>query len=470
MCYFYRPTPKPPMIQQIIKHSICIFLSMSYLSSQAQVVEYTMPEETAEHEGTWLQWPHNDLYGPWYIDDVEQTFVDMTNALQSGEAVHIKAKDSTELTRIIGVLNTASVPMSNIDFYIHPTDDVWSRDNGPVFVYNQNDDLTIIDWGFNGWGLDTPYSNCDIIPESVGADLGLSVIDLNGVVLEGGAIEHDGNGTMIATRSSITHTSRNPSLSEGQIEDSITTYLGITNFVWLDGVYGIEITDMHIDGFVKFVNDSTIVTMDSTDLVSWDVSGPDISTLYNATNTGGSAYNYIILPLTQNDVVTTYNDNLGYKAYVNYYIGNDVVLVPTYNDPNDAGALTTLQGIYPNRTVTGVDVRNLYAYGGMIHCVTQQQPVDLHTIGLNEIDFNQFQFYPNPSEDFTIMQHSIASYHDLKIEIRNSLGQLVKTVSESNTEHEIRINTAGINSGIYYYNILIDGLNVHTQKVSINKK
>ena len=459
------------MIEYILKFSIYLILPLSCLSLKAQTVQYIMPEETNEHEGTWLQWPHNDLYGPWYIDDIEPTFVAMTNALQSGENVHIIAKDSTELSRVINVLNSTGVPLGNIDFYVHPTDDIWSRDNGPMFVYDQNDNISIIDWGFNGWGLDTPYSNCDIIPESVGGDLGIPVIDLNGVVLEGGAIEHDGNGTMIATRSSITHTSRNPNLSEAQIEDSITRYMGITKFIWLDGVYGLEITDMHIDGFVKFANDTTIVTMDSTDLLYWDVIGADINTLYNATNNGGDAYNYVTLPLTQNNVVTSYNDNLGYKvSYVNYYIGNDVVLMPTYNDPMDASALAILQAVYPNRTVVGVDVRNLYAYGGMIHCVTQQQPVDLNAIGLNELDLNQFRFYPNPSEDYTMIKYSIQSNQLLTIEVYNSLGQLVKTVAQNSNKNKIKINNAGINSGVYYYNLLINGLKVHTQKIIINRK
>ena len=348
-------------------------------------VEYSMPEEIEEHEGTWLQWPHNNLYGPWFIDDVEPTFIAMTSALQSSENVHIVTTDSIELTRVINVLNGASIPMGNIDFYVHPTDDVWSRDNGPMFVYSQSDELTIIDWGFNGWGLDTPYSNCDIIPQSIGSDISIPVVDLNSVVLEGGAIEHDGNGTMIATRSSITHSSRNPTLTEQQIEDSLTRYMGITQFVWLDGVYGLELTDMHIDGFVKFADENTIVTMDSLDLINWDVPSGDITTLYNATNTGGSAYNFLILPLTQNNVVTTYSDDLGYKgSYVNYYIGNDVVLVPTYNDPMDANAIAILQAFYSNRTVVGVDVRDLYAYGGMIHCVTQQQPIDLNAVSIEE--------------------------------------------------------------------------------------
>jgi agmatine deiminase len=185
----------------MFKIYLLVIMMIIGLYTKAQTVAYTMPEETEEHEGTWIQWPHNYLYGPWYRDDVKSTFIEMTDALQSGENVHIIANDSTELAYIIDVLATANVPFTNIDFFVHQTDDVWSRDNGPMFVYNESNELTILDWGFNGWGSDAPYAKCDVIPQSVGTDLSLPVINLNSVVLEGGAIEHDGHGTMMATRS-----------------------------------------------------------------------------------------------------------------------------------------------------------------------------------------------------------------------------------------------------------------------------
>jgi agmatine deiminase len=358
-------------------------LSIQQAAAQAT---YIMPAEEAKHEGTWLQWPHNYLYGPWYRDDVEPSWVAMTAALQAGEKVHIIAYDSTELNHIKSVLNQASVPMGNIDFFIYKTDDVWVRDNGPIFVYDNNNNLVVLDWGFNGWGNDTPFSLCDSIPFQVSRDLSLPRVDLSAMVLEGGAIEHDGNGTMMATRSSVTHSSRNPNLTEAQIEQYLTNYMGFTKFIWLDGVYGLEITDMHIDGFARFANDSTIVTMNRADLIYWDVPAADIDTLFSASDVDGNAYAFSYLPLTQNDVVTTYGKNLGYKgSYVNYYIGNKVVLVPTYNDPNDSLAVQLVQNLYPNRTAIGVDVRNLYEYGGMIHCVTQQQPINLNPVGVNEI-------------------------------------------------------------------------------------
>lgn len=115
--------------------------------------------------------------------------------------------------------------------------------------------------------------------------------------------------------------------------------------------------------------------MQANDLAIWELTDKDINTLYDATNIAGQSYNYVVLPLTQNNVITTYGKDLGYQgSYVNYYITNDKVLVPNYNDPNDAKANAIVQTLYPGRKVVGIDVRNLYANGGMVHCVTQQQP------------------------------------------------------------------------------------------------
>jgi len=447
-------------------------MTISYMTANTQTIQYTMPEETEEHEGTWIQWPHNYLYGPWYKDDVTPTFVAMTNALQASEKVHIIAYDSTEYFFIVNELNTASVSLTNIDFFIHQTDDVWSRDNGPMFVYDQNNDLTILDWGFNGWGFDTPYSKCDIIPQSVSTDIGVPRIDLSGMVLEGGAIEHDGNGTMMATRSSVTHSSRNPSLTEAQIEDTLTTYMGITKFIWLDGVYGQDITDHHIDGFVKFANDSTIVTMDSTNLDYWYLNGAEITTIHNATNANEEPYDIVIVPLTQNDVLTTIGTNLGLKgSYCNYYIGNDVVLVPTYNDPNDATAINIIQGVYTNRTVVGIDVRNLYEYGGMIHCITQQQPVDLNTTGLLEqsTPFQLLQNSPNPFDQFTTITFSIDGNPSVTLDIYNTLGQNVATLTPYNGEQKVVLSASDFEDGIYFYTLKANGQVIGSKKMIVNK-
>jgi agmatine deiminase len=447
---------------------IIIFLSMINTNSFSQFV---MPEETIEHEGTWLQWPHHYTYGMFYRNSLDDTWVEMTSALVSSEKVHIIAYNTTERDRIITLLNNASVPMTNIDFYIHENDDVWVRDNGPMFVYDTNNNLTILDWGFNGWGNDAPYSKCDVIPTSISNDLTLPVVDLSVMVLEGGAIEHDGNGTMMATRSSITHSSRNPELTESQIEDYLSTNMGISNFIWLNGVYGSEITDMHIDGFVKFANDSTIVTFNNSDLQYWGLSLQDIDTLLNAKNINGVAYNFVIVPLTQNNVTTAYGNQLDYKgSYCNYYIANSIVLVPNYNDPNDAVANSIIQGLYPSRTVIGIDVRNLYENGGMIHCVTQQQPINQNTSSINTIEKSGIkigEIYPNPTNAFSTIKIILQEESSVEIIIFDIQGKKIVSKDEILPvgKSEIEINTSGFKNGIYTYLIKVNDEKIKSDKL-----
>jgi agmatine deiminase len=337
---------------------------------------YTMPEESEQHEGTWLQWPHHYQYGIAYRNSLDSTWVTMTKELATSEKVHLIAYDQVEKDRIIALLNTENVSMTNIDFNIYKTDDVWTRDNGPIYVRDKNGSLVIQDWGFNGWGNKAEYQNCNSIPSKIATAQGKTVVDINSIMInEGGAVEIDGHGTLMACKSSILNSNRNPEMTQEQAEDIFYQYLGVSNFIWLDGQAGLEITDQHIDGFARFGNANTIVTMDQTDLLNYDVIQSDIDKLYNAKNKDGVAYSFLKVPLTQNNVITTAGKNLGYKgSYVNYYISNNKILVPNYNDPNDVTANGIIQTLYPTRTVVGIDVRNLYENGGMIHCVTQQQP------------------------------------------------------------------------------------------------
>lgn len=449
--------------------TILLLMSNTYSYSQ-----YVMPEETSKHEGTWLQWPHHYTYGTFYRNSLDNTWVEMTKALVSSENVHIVAYNTTEKARIIALLNSANVSLTNVDFFIHENDDVWVRDNGPVFVYDANDNLTILDWGFNGWGNDTPYAKCDLIPTKLSHDLSIPAIDLSAMVLENGALEIDGNGTMMATRSSITHLSRNPDLTESEIEEYLKSYLGIKNCIWLDGVYGIELTDMHIDGFMKFANDSTIVTMNTADLLEWDIPQSDIDKLFNATDINNEPYKFKYLPLTQNNVSTVYGNALGYKgSYCNYYIANTAVLVPNYNDPNDDVANAILQDIYPNRTVIGIDVRNLYENGGMIHCVTQQQPIDLNTTSINTIGkerVNISKIYPNPVKANSTIEIDLKKDSYIAISIFDITGKKVKSIDSTKCLagiNNIELNANNLQSGIYTCVILVDGISVESNKLIV---
>lgn len=336
---------------------------------------YKMPEEAAPHEGTWLQWPHEFQYGKSYRNRLDATWVAMTQALVTGEKVHLMVYDQDEQERVMELLQTANVPMANVDFTISPTDDVWVRDNGPIFVKDKNGQLVMQDWGFNAWGNKAAYENCNRIPAVIAGRSGIQRIDLNNVMInEGGSVELDGHGTLMACKSAVLNDNRNPGMSQQEAEALFTKYLGATRFIWLEGKAGLDITDMHIDGFARFANSNTIITMSEEDLDYWQVPQPDIRTLYQATNGAGKAYQYIKVPLTKNNVVTTYGKNVGKGSYINYYIANNMVLVPNYNDPNDAVANKIIEGLYPGRKVIGIDCRNLFANGGMVHCVTQQQP------------------------------------------------------------------------------------------------
>lgn len=444
---------------------------------------YTMPAESLPHEGTWLQWPHQYEYGMTYRNRLDATWVAMTNALISGEKVHIIAYNSTEQTRITNLLVAANVALTNVDFRVFPTNDVWIRDNGPIFVRDSQGYLNIEDWGFNGWGGKFNSNLCNPIPTSIATVIGIPSINLNSTMtLEGGAYELDGNGVFLACKSSILSQSppnsvRNPGMTESQAEVILSQRLGVTKFIWLDGFTGTpDITDAHIDGFAKFANDSTLLTMNNTDLNYWGLSANDILTLYAASNAANVPYNIVYLPLTQNNVVTTYGNNLGYKgSYCNYYIGNTVVLVPNYNDPNDSIANSIIQGIHPGRTVIGIDVRNLYENGGMVHCVTQQQPVASLGTGfhnnLNE-KIKVGKISPNPFNQSTTLSFSLDKNADIELIIFNSLGQIVfrKTNSKFTAgSHTIRINAEDFKNGIYSFMLKIDNNNYSQGSMIVQK-
>ena len=299
----------------------------------------------------------------------------MTKALILNEKVHIIVYNQDEQQRVIKLLEQAQVKLDHIDFTIQPTDDVWVRDNGPIYVKNKDGKILIEDWGFNGWGEKATYINCNKIPSEIALKQNIEKVDLNKTMInEGGSIEIDGNGTLLACKSSILNDNRNPGLTQKEAENIFTKYLGVQNFIWLDGKAGLDITDMHIDGFARFADSSTIVSMHEEDLLYWQVPTSDIKTLKNAVNQHALAYKFVEIPLTKNEVTTTYGKNVGKASYINYYIANQVVLVPNYNDPNDKIANEILQKLYPERKIIGIDCRNLFANGGMVHCVTQQQP------------------------------------------------------------------------------------------------
>jgi len=345
-------------------------------TSSAAGVIYTITNENEPHDATWLQWPHQYQYGAIYSKRLDATWVEMTAALANSERVNIIVYDETEKVRVINMLKTANVVMTNVTLKIMPTDDFWIRDNGPFFVRNKNGDLTLEDWSFNGWGKKAKFTNCDQIPAKIAADQTLPLIDLNAVLtIENSSIQMDGFGTMMATKSSILNNNRNTGKNQSQVEQILKKNIGATHFIWLKGTSSVDNTDFHIDSFARFANDSTIVTMENEDLMEWKVPDTDIEVINNASNEIGKPYTFLKLPLTKKSIITAYGKNMGYKgSYVNYYVANTVVLVPNFNDDNDIVANDLIQTLYPNRKVIGIDIRNLFATGASIHNVCREQP------------------------------------------------------------------------------------------------
>jgi len=335
---------------------------------------YHFPHEGLEHEGTWLQWPHDYTYDG-TRDAYEPIWIEMTRGLVKGENVHLIVYNEKEKEHVKDLLEKENIDMSKVDFYVFPTDDVWVRDNGPIFVYDEEDNLVVQNWQFNGWGNKAPYAKDNSIPTKISEAIGISKLDID-MVMEGGALELDGNGTCISTLSCVNNDNRTADFTIEEIEEYITKYYGVTNFIWLDGVAGMDITDNHIDGMIKFYDNKTIIATPEFNPEHLDFLEDDEDTqkLLKAKNINGEPYEFVFLPSTKNDVVKIEGEWMK-GSYLNFYVGNKVVLVPNYNDPNDKVANKILQDLYINREVIGIDVRDLFADGGMIHCVTQQQPI-----------------------------------------------------------------------------------------------
>lgn len=361
------------------------------------MVEYTFPGEWEEHEGTWLIWPHNyGIITPEYVDMIDDMWVTMTKALNTGEMVHIVAYNQAEQTHISGLLANAGVDMSQVDFTIAETDQFWARDCGPMFVADSEGLPAIIDWGYNGYGRmdkfgpDVPedllwempefvreeymgnYVKDDVLSSTIAMAMNVNSVDVNGFILEGGAIETDGRGTIITTESCILNENRNPGMTRHEAELYFKKYMGMTNVIWLKGSPDEDITDGHIDGLMRFADANTIVTMTEEDYYeTYDYTPKgDYRKVINAKNVDGERYNIVTLPITE-DIV----EWLGWRAnYLNYYAGNKVVLVPVYEDVMDAEALRILGQIYPDKEIIPINGDILAVIGGGIHCVTQQQP------------------------------------------------------------------------------------------------
>ena len=327
-----------------------------------------MPAEWAEHAATWISWPSDDELWFGHLEPVRREFAELIKTIARFEPVHVLVRDDEAhqdaTTRLAGV--------GGLTFHKIPLDDVWFRDNGPIFI-KREEDLSFVNWIFNSWGEKFNWHKDNEAPEAVAEYLDIAHWDVN-VVMEGGSLEVNGLGLCMTTKQCLLEEKRNPDLTPEQLEGYLKDYLGITKVLWLEDGLENDHTDGHIDTIIRFVNENTVVCSIDT-----NVEDPNHATmqrnldlLKTFTDQDGKPLNIIELPLPRNRLELE-GDRLP-PTYANFYIGNGFVVVPTYGDPNDQRALDILKPLFPDREVIGLSSRAIINGGGSFHCVTQQQP------------------------------------------------------------------------------------------------
>ncbi|MBC8505973.1 MAG: agmatine deiminase family protein [Anaerolineales bacterium] len=347
--------------------------------------EFRMPAEWEPHDGTWLQWPQDKVYDGYELK-LERIWLHMVDALNDHENVHIIVNGERQSDHIVDQLEYYKIGSKNVHFYVIPTNDVWARDNGPIFVINDAGQVAITDWAFNGWGDRFPYDLDDKVPAAIGEEVGIPVFKVP-MVLEGGAVGVNGKGTFMATKSSIIDTFRNPGKSQADIEGVLSQYLGVTHFIWLTGagrdecgLWGDE-TDSHIDIVARFSDESTVLYnwTDNENDPRYGMLRKSLQELKNATTESGKPMTLVPLPMPEVYQTSGMTDwrrsTLTDAAYSNYLIANDIVLVPVYGHAHDKRALAIIAEHFPGREVVAIEVVALIEHGGAIGCVTQPQPL-----------------------------------------------------------------------------------------------
>lgn len=349
---------------------------------------YRMPAEWAHHAGCWLVWPERP--DNWRLGGkpAQAAFTAVATAIAQTEAVTV-AVSARQYDNARSQLpaHVRVVEMSN--------DDSWMRDTGPTFVVNDDGDVRGVDWVFNAWGglVDGLY-----FPWAADDAVARKVLELEGVdryraplVLEGGSIDVDGEGTVLVTEECLLSAGRNPDLTRADIEQQLRDHLGVEVVVWLPyGVY-LDETNGHVDNFCRFVRPGVVMltwTDDETD-PQFERSAAALKVLESTTDARGRSFEVvkihqpgpIFITEEESRGVDSIEGTLPREAgdrlagsYVNSYIGNDLVVLPVFDDPHDDAAVAAYTQLFAPRRIVTVPGREILLGGGNVHCITQQQP------------------------------------------------------------------------------------------------
>jgi agmatine deiminase len=344
---------------------------------------YRMPAEWEQHTATWIAWPHNASDWPGRFHPIPWVYAEIVRQLAAVEQVHILVQNADAEKRARGVLKRAQVNTANVHFHQWPTNRVWTRDSGPIFV-RKNGSLAITNWKFNAWAKYPDWELDNALPGRVAELLQLpaftptvTVADgtRHDLVLEGGSIDTNGAGVLLTTEECLLSPvqQRNPGVSREQLEQAFHDYLGIDQVLWMNrGIAGDD-THGHVDDITRFVDANTIVTVVEANRADENHAplAENLDRLRAARNRDGQPFRIVELPLPSPVV---FEGQRLPASYANFYIANGLVLVPTFNDTYDRHALNTLAEVFPRHRTVGIHCLDFIWGLGALHCMTQQQP------------------------------------------------------------------------------------------------
>ena len=334
-----------------------------------------MPAEWAPHEATWLGWPHEKSDWPGKFAPIPWLYGDIVRHLSQVERVRILVESEEAREGVRKILKKCHVQMAAVDLLVCPTDRSWVRDTMAIFAHNGRGKVEALDWGFNAWAKYDNYALDNAVPEFAARTLDFKrhepVLKKRRMVLEGGSIDVNGAGLMLTTEECLLSDiqARNPGMTREEIEAVFAKYLGIEKTLWLKhGIVGDD-THGHVDDLARFTDERTIVIVSEPDSSDANHEPLKENLAWLKKNAGG--LRVVTLPMPE---PVWFDGQRLPASYANFYVANEIVLVPVFNDPRDREALNTLAKLFPSRRMVPIYCRDLVLGLGTLHCMTQQEP------------------------------------------------------------------------------------------------
>lgn len=338
-------------------------------NAQAAQTQWRMPDEGEPHLRTWMAFgASNEIWGRQLLPVVQRNLATIAKTIARYEPVTmlVRQDDLEVAQKLVG---------TTVELVVAPLDDLWMRDTGPVFVINQQGEKAGIAFNFNGWGDKQAHSQDAKVAGLVNRRAGVATINTK-LVLEGGGLEVDGQGTAIMTESCILHENRNPDVSKATCEAELKRLLGLQKIIWLPGIKDKDITDGHTDFYARFARPGVVVAGYDPDPDSFDhaVTQKHLQLLKRAKDAQGRTLEVVVIEGPQS-IRSSYASDDFAAGYINFYVCNGAVIAPQFGDAKaDSAAQKTLQSLFPDREVVQLNIDGIAAGGGGIHCTTQQEP------------------------------------------------------------------------------------------------